>query len=74
MTWRELNNLLATKTETELQAMLNEELAGRRRVSFIERIHQRFTVMRATRERFELFHQAAKQLNSVPPVKRKIDA
>ena len=38
--------------------MLNAERAGRKRVSILERLHQRYTVLRAARERIELLKEA----------------
>ena len=40
--WRELNNILATKTEAEVLDMLNVERAGPRRLTVLERLHQRY--------------------------------
>ena len=60
MNWRELNRVLHAKTEDEVKAMLLEELEGPKRVTFIERLHQRFTTLRAARERIELLKEATK--------------
>lgn len=60
ITWRELNHILATKTEAEVLDMLNEERAGRRRVVVLERLHQRYNTLRVARERLELFSEATR--------------
>jgi hypothetical protein len=54
LTWRELNHVLASKTEDEVLQMLNEEKVGTRRVVVLERLHQRYNVLRVSRERVEL--------------------
>ena len=58
--WRELNNILATKTEAEVLEMLNQERAGRRRIVVLERLHQRYNTLRVARERLELLKEAVK--------------
>jgi hypothetical protein len=60
ITWRELNHILATKTEAEVLEMLNQERAGRRRVVVLERLHQRYNTLRVARERLELLSEAAR--------------
>ena len=56
--WRKLNKEINTLTEAQVLEMLNAERAGRRRVSILERLHQRYTVLRATRERIEILKEA----------------
>ena len=56
--WRSLNKELPHMTEDQVLQILNEELAGRRRVAILERLHRRYTSMRATRERLEILKQA----------------
>jgi len=58
--WRELNNILATKTEAEVLDMLNAERAGPRRLTVLERLHQRYNTLRVARERLELLNEAVK--------------
>jgi hypothetical protein len=58
LTWRNLNHILATKTEEEVLQMLNEEKAGTQRVVVLERLHQRYNVLRVSRERVELLNGA----------------
>jgi len=52
--WRSLNRRLNAMTEDEVKAALVAELDGERRVTVVERLHQRFSALRATRERLEL--------------------
>lgn len=40
--------------------MLREEMQGKKRATIITRLHQRFTTLRAARERKELLAQAIK--------------
>ena len=56
--WRKLNKELALLSETEVLELLEQERAGRRRLSILERLHQRYTTLRAARERMELLKEA----------------
>lgn len=58
LTWRRLNDLLSTMTEQQVLDLLNEERATRRRLSVLERLHQRYTTLRAARERAEILEGA----------------
>jgi len=60
-TWRSLNDALATMTEEQVKALLDEELLGQRRIKVMERLHQRYNTLRVARERIALF-AGAKQL------------
>jgi hypothetical protein len=60
MNWRELNAKLNLLTEDEVLALLEHERQGTRRVSILQRLHQRYTVLRAARERVELLKEATK--------------
>ena len=65
--WRSLNRRLNAMTEDELKDALLAEMDGERRVTVVERLHQRFTALRATRERLELMTEVQRehsQLNS----------
>jgi hypothetical protein len=53
MNWRELNRRINDLTEEQLLDMLAAEAKGPRRVSIITRLHQRYTILRAARERKE---------------------
>ena len=54
LNWRDLNKKLPNLTEVEVQKLLIDELDGARRTTIVIRLHQRFTVLRAARERGEL--------------------
>ena len=56
LTWRELNHVLASKTEDEVLRLLNEERVNLRRVVVLERLHQRYNTLRVSRERVELLN------------------
>ena len=58
MNWRELNKKLNMLTEGEVLALLEAERQGAKRVTFLERLHQRYTMLRAARERVELLKEA----------------
>ena len=60
MNWRELNKKLNMLTEGEVLALLEIERQGAKRVTFLERLHQRYTMLRAARERVELLKKAVK--------------
>ena len=57
MNWFELNVVLPKRNESQVLAMLNEEVKIHKRPTFIVRIHQRYTVLRAQRERKELLEE-----------------
>ena len=54
MNWRTLNKKLPELSEAAVQQLLQDELVGMRRSTVVVRLHQRFTSLRATRERDEL--------------------
>ena len=57
-TWRSLNDRLPTLTEEEVLGLLNNERNTLKRVSILERMHQRYNTLRVTRERLELLKEA----------------
>ena len=57
-TWRGLNVALKTLDEQKVLEMLNHERATESRASILRRIHQRYNVLRVSRERIELLQQA----------------
>lgn len=57
-TWRSLNQKLSSLTEDELKGMLEDELQGAKRVSILQRLHQRYCTLRQTRERIDLLKEA----------------
>ena len=58
LTWRKLNEELKTFNEQKVLEMLNHERANAKRVVVLERLHQRYTTLRASRERIELLQEA----------------
>ena len=57
-TWRSLNAELRTLDEARVLAMLTEERKNQRRVSVLQRLHQRYNTLRVSRERIELLQEA----------------
>jgi DNA replication protein DnaC len=57
--WRSLNKVLIILTEEQLSELLDQELESEKRWSVVQRLHQRYTVLRAARERAELKKQVA---------------
>lgn len=58
ITWRQLNHVLASKTEAEVLQMLQEEKADAQRIVVLERLHQRYNTLRVSRERIDLLNGA----------------
>lgn len=59
-TWRSINHTLSSKTEAEVLQMLIDEKNGAKRVTILERLHQRYNTLRVARERIELLKEATK--------------
>ena len=57
ITWRKLNERMATLTEDEVMAMLEYERTHERRVKMLLRLHQRANSLRVARERVELLKE-----------------
>jgi outer membrane protein TolC len=57
ITWRTFQSNLPNYSEAELLALLDEERMKHRRVSMLERIHQRYCTLRASRERMEILKE-----------------
>jgi hypothetical protein len=57
ITWRKLNENMATLTEDEIMAMLEYERTHERRVKMLLRLHQRANSLRVARERIELLKE-----------------
>jgi len=57
-TWRSLNAELRTLDEVRVLEMLMEERKNQRRVSVLQRLHQRYNTLRVSRERIELLQEA----------------
>jgi len=64
--WRVLNQNLNLFNEAEVKALLDEEIVGQRRATFLKRLHQRYCTLRANRERAEIFSAVAGMLGSQP--------
>ena len=60
ITWRKLNETMATLSEDEVMAMLEYERTHQRRVKMLLRLHQRANSLRVARERIELLKEAVR--------------
>lgn len=60
LSWRKLNDVLASMTEQQVLEMLENERVTARRLSVLERLHQRYTTLRAARERAQILKEALK--------------
>lgn len=59
MTWRRLNETLPSLSEAEVLELLNQEREGPARATILTRLHQRYSVLRAARERVALLKDVA---------------
>ena len=57
--WHDLNAILPVASEDRVKQLLDDEVTKHKRTSFIVRLHQRYTTLRAQRERKELLERAA---------------
>ena len=57
-TWRSLNDELSSMDEQQVLDLLTKERNAGQRVSMLERLHQRYTSLRAARERVEILNAA----------------
>jgi hypothetical protein len=55
--WRSLNAKLTSLPEAEVLALLTAERSGARRRVILRRLHQRYSVLRASRERKEIYRE-----------------
>jgi hypothetical protein len=60
LSWRALNDRLATLSEDEVFALLTEEQLTERRSSHLQRLHQRYCALRDARERLEVMAMAVR--------------
>jgi len=60
ITWRKLNENMASLTEEEIMAMLEYERTHDRRVKMLLRLHQRANSLRVARERIELLKEGVR--------------
>ena len=58
MNWREINKVLPDLDEDAVLRLLDEERKGGQRVTVLVRLHQRYTMLRAARERMEILGDA----------------
>jgi hypothetical protein len=58
LSWRALNNQLSMMSEEEVLSLLQLEKHGEKRASVLQRLHQRYNVLRVSRERIELLKEA----------------
>ena len=59
-TWRSINHTLSSKSEAEVLEMLLLEQQTQKRITILERLHQRYNTLRVARERIELLQEATK--------------
>lgn len=59
LNWRNLNDVLPQLSEAQVLEMLEAEKAGPRRTTTLIRLHQRYTALRASRERRELMQMSS---------------
>ena len=60
LSWRKLNDQLSTMSEEQVLDLLTNERQTGKRVTVLERLHQRYTTLRAARERAEILKEAIK--------------
>ena len=58
LSWRSLNAKLNTLEEDEVYILLQAERVGERRLSVLQRLHQRYNALRVARVRAELLSEA----------------
>lgn len=58
--WRKLNESLASLSEAEVHTLLKQEMEGKKRATILIRLHQRYSTLRANRERSEILSGAVK--------------
>lgn len=54
LNWQELNAQLRTFSEEDLKNLITNELQTTRRPTALKRLHQRYCIVRAARERADL--------------------
>lgn len=58
LNWRSLNASINELSEQQVLDLLNSEREGEKRISMLQRLHQRYTSLRAARERVEILQEA----------------
>ena len=56
--WRKLNAGLYQRDEQQVGELLQYERENERRLSVLQRLHQRYNTLRVTRERLEILGEA----------------
>ena len=54
LNWKELNAQLLTFSEEDLKNLITNEIQPARRPTVLKRLHQRYCIVRAARERTDL--------------------
>jgi len=60
LNWRSLNATINDLNEQQVLDLLNQERDGEKRISMLQRLHQRYTSLRAARERVEILQEAVR--------------
>jgi hypothetical protein len=60
LSWRSLNDKIASLSEDEVFALLTHESLHERRSSMLQRLHQRYCALRDARERIEIMSKAVR--------------
>jgi hypothetical protein len=60
LSWRTLNDKIATLSEEEVFALLTHETLNERRSYHLQRLHQRYCALRDARERLEIMAKAVR--------------
>jgi hypothetical protein len=58
--WHDLNAVLTVASEDRVGQLLKEEMEQHKRVTYLVRLHQRYTMLRAQRERREMLEMIEK--------------
>ena len=67
LSWQEINDTVCGLSEPQLVALMEQELTGAKRTTVLVRLHQRYTRVRAARERQEML---ATLTGTTQPVER----
>jgi len=60
LSWRALNDKIASLSENEIFTLLTQEMTDERRSSHLLRLHQRYCALRDARERLEIMAKAVR--------------
>jgi len=60
LTWHQVCAKLTTMSEEQISDLLAEEIAQYKRPAIVRRLHQRFSTLRAARERAEIMKRIVK--------------